>query len=218
MKNRVFFLFFIAWMQIVCIHANSIDLLREKFQAEQLSFISADLHDKEFVKNMLSSMYQIDQELRKEFIHDRANLEMQTIMHEMDQFHTGTIKAILAVHGWMTISQFGAEADNQAWLLVQHADHDRDFQEQILIKLTDLQQKGETNPRNYAYLYDRVALNSEKFGMKQKYGTQLSISAEGEFSLGLHDGSLQELNICRQQVGLGLIEDYIEQIKIMYKK
>ena len=209
---------FIAWMQIICIDASSIDSFRERLQSEQVNFLVVDLHDKESVKNMLSSMYQIDQDLRKAFIQDRANLEAQKLMHEMDQFHTDIIKVILSIHGWITISQFGIDADNQAWLLVQHADHDREFQEQVLIKLTDLYQKGETNPRNYAYLYDRVALNSEKFGMKQKYGTQLSISADGQFSLGLHAGTTQDLNICRQQVGLEPIEDYIERIKVLYKK
>ena len=211
-------LIFIVLLQATLIHADSIDLLREKLQFEQASFSAGDLHNKECVKSMLSSMYQVDQELRKAFIQDRGNVEALKLMQEMDQFHTDIIKSILAIHEWMTISEFGIDADNQAWLLVQHADHDREFQEQVLTTLTDLYGKGETNPRNYAYLYDRVALASEKFGMKQKYGTQLSISEDGEFSLGLYDGTIQDLNACRQQVGLGLIEDYIEQIKIMYKK
>src|SRR3989338_8051731 len=107
MKNMIKFLLFIILLPVTLIHADSIDLLREKFQFEQASFSREKFQDREYVKNMLSSMYKVD--------------------------------------------------------------HDHSFQEHVLTKLTDLHEKGETNRRNYAYLYDRVALSSEKFGMKQKY-------------------------------------------------
>ena len=205
-------------LQISCMHADSIDLLHKKIQSEQLNFLIGDLHDTEYVKTILCSMYQTDQDVRKELIQDRKNLELQKIMSEVDQFFTGKMKEILAVHGWITISQFGADADNQAWLLVQHADHDHAFQEQVLMKLTDLYASGETSKRNYAYLYDRVALQSEQLGRKQKYGTQCTIADNGDLSLSPYDGSLQDINMNRQQVGLGPVEEYIERLKDIYKK
>jgi len=211
-------LFFGLFLQAHCMNASSIDSLREKIKWEQANFPAGDVRNKEYVKTILCTMYQTDQEVRQVLIQDRKNLELQKIMSEIDQFYTGKMKEILAVHGWITISQFGVDADNQAWLLVQHADHDHAFQEQVLMKLTDLYESGDTNKRNYAYLYDRVALQSEKLGRKQKYGTQCVLADNGDLFLSPYVGSLQDINMNRQQVGLGPVEEYIERLKDMYKK
>lgn len=211
-------LFFGIFLQISCMHADSIDLLREKIESEQLNFLVGDVRNIEYVKTILCTMYQTDQEVRQVLIQDRKNVALIKIMSDMDQFYTDKMKEILAIHGWITISQFGADADNQAWLLVQHADHNHAFQEQVLMKLTDLYESGETNKRNYAYLYDRVALKSEKLGMKQKYGTQCTFADNGDLSLSPYEGSLQDINKNRQQVGLGPVEEYIERLKDIYKK
>jgi hypothetical protein len=78
------------------------------------------------------------------------------------------LKDLLAANGWITINKFGAKADEQATLLVRHSDQDPDFQKDTLKMLEPLAAKHETNPRNYAYLYDQVAITA---GEPQKYGT-----------------------------------------------
>jgi len=71
--------------------------------------------------------------------------------------------------GWFKISVWGKEIDGDAWLLVQHMDGDVVFQKQVLEMLEPLYRTGETDPSNYAHLYDRVAWNERR---PQRYGTQ----------------------------------------------
>ena len=211
----------VALSFLMCMQWNSavfaMDELQKKVKAQQ-QFVVGDLHDIEYVKNSINEMCQIDQEVRVYFMKNRSNLVAIEMMHEMDQIHTMRMKAIITQHGWMTISKFGAQVDSQAWLLVQHADHDPLFQEQCLLLLQNLLETKETNSRNYAYLYDRVALQSSVMGMKQKYGTQYFISDSGDVSLRPYDGTLQDLNERRDLMGLMPIEAYIEQIKSVYTK
>lgn len=63
-----------------------------------------------------------------------------------------------------------------ARFLVQHADHDTAFQTNVLTMLTSLVGRKETSPTNYAYLYDRVAVNSNR---PQRYGTQGRCTGSG---------------------------------------
>src|SRR5262249_24761475 len=72
----------------------------------------------------------------------------------------------------------GEKADLQAWVLVQHADRDRAFQQEVLAILSTLYASGETSADNYANLYDRVAHNS---GKPQRYGTQGGCVGPGEY-------------------------------------
>jgi hypothetical protein len=88
---------------------------------------------------------------------------------DVDEANTQWLKAQLGSSGWFTISKYGEEADSAAWLLVQHADRDTAFQNDVLRILTSLVGRKETSPANYAYLYDRVAVNSKR---PQRYGTQ----------------------------------------------
>lgn len=67
------------------------------------------------------------------------------------------LKADLRAHGWYKISSYGADADRAAWSIVQHANHDVPFQEEVLSMLGPLWRSGETKGSNYAYLYDQIA-------------------------------------------------------------
>jgi hypothetical protein len=67
------------------------------------------------------------------------------------------LKGDLRAHGWYVISTYGADADRAAWSIVQHANHDIAFQEEVLAMLEPLWRAGETKGQNYAYLYDQIA-------------------------------------------------------------
>lgn len=79
------------------------------------------------------------------------------------------LKAVLARIGWFDISKYGEDASQAAWLLVQHSDHDRLWQERVLADLEPRVPRGDMQPRYFAYLADRVAVNSKR---PQLYGTQ----------------------------------------------
>lgn len=86
-----------------------------------------------------------------------------------DEANTAWLKARLKTHGWFTIPEYGKEADAAAFLIVQHADQDPAFQAEVLPQLEKLALEGKTNPRNYAMLFDRVAIGERR---PQRYGSQ----------------------------------------------
>lgn len=101
----------------------------------------------------------------------------------VDQSDTSDMKKLLALYDWIRISMFGEKADSQAWLIVQHADKDIEFQKNVLVILEQLYPIGETLPANYAYLYDRVASSWADPSQRklQRYGTQGSCLGPGKW-------------------------------------
>jgi hypothetical protein len=93
-------------------------------------------------------------------------LELQT-----DKDNQIFVKNIIKKRGWLGFDLVGKEGDNAAWLIVQHADNDIIFQKEVLPIIFDACKKGNTNVSNYAYLYDRIKVNTNQ---KQLYGTQFS--------------------------------------------
>src|SRR5688572_2874228 len=99
--------------------------------------LPADPHDRTWVKAKLKHMVQLDQYMRNHsqvpFTHSYSDTERQNFQVRfterrwlaLDARNTADLKALLAIHPWFTISKFGAESDDNAWLLAQHADQDR---------------------------------------------------------------------------------------------
>jgi hypothetical protein len=57
---------------------------------------------------------------------------------------------VIEKHGWPGKSLVGADGAQAAWLLVQHADLDREFQRQCLPLLKEAAEKGEASKQNLA--------------------------------------------------------------------
>src|SRR5690606_7281333 len=123
----------------------------------------------------------------------------------LDEENTQWLKAQVSQGGWFTVSKYGADADFAAWLLVQHADLDVPFQTEMLLILEPLVAAKETSQSNYAYLYDRVAVNS---GRPQRYGTQGRCTAAGVWEPREVE-QREKLDERRAAVGLGPEADYI---------
>lgn len=80
--------------------------------------------------------------------------------------HARELKTILQERNWESLAKLGKDTISNAWLLVQHSDHDHQFQAHILKDMAKF-----APDQNYAYLFDRVAINS---GRPQYYGTQFT--------------------------------------------
>ena len=87
----------------------------------------------------------------------------------VDEDNTAWLRGVVATHGWPTRSMVGADGAHAAWLLLQHADRDRAFQQRMLPRLQQLAAAGEVDPSDAAYLTDRVCIAR---GEPQVYGTQ----------------------------------------------
>jgi hypothetical protein len=94
-----------------------------------------------------------------------------------DEDNLNWLKERVSGSGWFDIRRFGAAADNAAWLLVQHADGDPVYQAWIAVLLEPKVATGDTNPANFAYLSDHIAIRN---GVPQRFATQ-SECVEGKW-------------------------------------
>ena len=88
---------------------------------------------------------------------------------QIDHTSTAYMKEVLEKYDWVDIHRFGGRISAHAWLLVQHADRDPAFQALALERMTPYLENNGVSKSNYAYLFDRVAVNHDR---KQRYGTQ----------------------------------------------
>src|SRR5437899_7564184 len=101
-------------------------------------------------------------------------LELSQQVAAIDEENTAWFHGVVREHGWLDRSLLGEEAAHAAWLLVQHADQDPDFQRECLDLLHMAVEAGEGSAQELAYLTDRVLLAE---GKPQRYGTQFTAGA-----------------------------------------
>ena len=128
----------------------------------------------------LRRMVSADQALRERLDFSKMDTPaQQKIMAHMgivDRTNTARLKVLFAQCGFPDTDQHGERAERDAWLLVQHADHNVAFQKQTLVLLEKMAaERGEPVGRNFAYLSDRVAVAEFR---PQLYGTQLMAPVE----------------------------------------
>jgi len=180
----------------------------EKLQQELLQRMRAD---QEARKPMLALMQQykgVDPEEIK-----KMDLPAVKHLNEIDRQNIDRMKKIVKQYGWPGKSLVGRDGAHAAWLLVQHADHDRLFQKRCLILLAEAFKKGEATGEEFAYLTDRVQIGEKK---KQVYGTQLK-EVDGKYQpVAIED----EANVDhrRQEVGLPPLAQYLRFSEAVLKQ
>jgi hypothetical protein len=131
------------------------------------------------------------------------------ILRSIDQRNRNWLDNEFDQNGWFTISEYGEDADVAAFLIVQHADHDVQFQIEMLEQLEPLAQSGDTNSGRYAMLVDRVSVNT---GELQVYGSQGYCSSAAVWQARPYKGTLDEMNQRRRSVGLSDHQAYVAYI------
>lgn len=176
--------------------------------------------NKKWVQNKIDNMVQIDQYMRKFWdtpLNNSYTLDEKSEFNKkfslksaaVDSENTADLKELLKIYNWFTISEFGANTDSQAWLLVQHADQDHEFQENVLKILENLWHLNETKPANYAYLFDRVAssFNDPSKSKLQRYGTQGRCVGPGQWE-PLPIENPEKVDELRKSVDLSTMAEY----------
>lgn len=122
------------------------------------------------VQEELAKRVDEDQALRTKLMSGgQLDMELVERVTEVDADNTAFMKDLVAEHGWPGKSRVGEKGAGDAWLLVQHADQDVEFQERCLELLRAAVPAGEVDAKHLAYLEDRVAMHR---GRPQRYGTQ----------------------------------------------
>lgn len=119
------------------------------------------------------------------------------------------VKEIFNEYGFVGYNLAGEEGSSNFWLIVQHSDHNPEFQNEILEKMKVEVDNGNANSSNYGLLVDRVKLNT---GQPQVYGTQVDYNMEicQAFPKKLADSI--NVNKRRKEIGLEPIEEYLNQM------
>lgn len=167
------------------------------------------------VKKQIDSLYTIDQKVQLNITNTFKNggnsekmNELLAIQKTTFKRHIPLLKEIHHKIGYPTTDLVGKQHSNYFFTMVQHADADVDFQEQMLKTITIEVKKGNVDGKQYAYLMDRVQLANHK---PQTYGTQLkyNMNTGQAYPKNLKDSS--NVNKRRKQIGLKSIEAYLNK-------
>lgn len=91
---------------------------------------------------------------------DDPRTELWDVVNAVDADNSGWLIDVVTEQGWPQLSEIGAEAATNAWLLAQHADRQPEQQRLFHQLMAAAVQAGEAEPRLFAYLEDRVRINS----------------------------------------------------------
>lgn len=156
----------------------------------------------------LARRVKLDQALRYKALKDSSVWD-----ESIDADNTKFMKELVKDIGWPKISDVGKRAAGNAWLLVQHADYDLNFQKLCLKLMKDLP-KDEVDKSRIAYLEDRVLAAENK---PQLYGTQFYHNKNGNL-VPRKIKDKQGLDKRRMAMGLGPFSEYEEDIIKRYGK
>jgi hypothetical protein len=120
-------------------------------------------------------------------------------MRQIDRENAAWLRSEVETNGWFTISQHGADAAEDAFLILQHATHDIEFMEMMVDPFNEMRLVGDVDPSHYALLYDRVATLT---GGAQRYGTQWGCANGSAIQLGPIEDP-EGVDDRRAEVGLG---------------
>ena len=160
----------------------------------------------------INRMYELDQSVQTDIMTAAQNgattekvNELIKIQLETFKKHIPILKKIIAENGYPTYDLVGKEAGNQFFTMIQHSDVDLKFQKDCLKIIAKLVKKTQANAKSFAFLTDRVNINS---GKPQIYGSQLDYKDDKAVSKNLKDP--KNVNKRRAEVGLEPLEDYLK--------
>ncbi len=127
--------------------------------------------------------------------------------------HEKRLQDIFNKNGFVGYDLAGEEGSKNFWLMVQHCDHNPDFQNKVLEKMKIEVGNKNAKPSNYGLLVDRVNLNT---GKAQVYGTQVTYN----FNTGqAYPKTLEDsinVNKRRKSIGLEPLEVYLNEMTKMH--
>lgn len=171
-----------------------------------------------FLETVLIGMSVSDQAVRNKMTTvfrsgGEVSPELSEEVAEVDKSNRDRLKVIVAVHGWPTYDMVGTEASRAAWLIVQHSDRDVAFQKKCLALMELLVEKNQVGKSDFAYLWDRVAVNS---GKNQRYGTQIE-KKDGKWQPKPVEDP-QNLDKRRAELGLSPMSYYLKMFEDIFGK
>ncbi len=127
-------------------------------------------------------------------------------MSWVDEQNRNQLKEIIEEFGFPNLQLIGQDAMHGVFFIIQHSDGDTEWQKSQLPNIERAVANGDLEDSDYAYLYDRIQVNSRK---KQRYGTQFSKVDPKTNTIELQETEdLDNLDKRRRSKGLIPIEMY----------
>jgi hypothetical protein len=164
------------------------------------------------IAEKIISLQNADFELRDKLI--QSGQLGEGYNEEMAQLHNKNatiLDEIIDIIGYPTIDKVGKAACEATWFIIQHSIGKPDFMKKCRKLLENVIVENKANPKNLAYLTDRIAIFE---GKPQHYGTQFDWDENGELSPNTFD-NLIKVNQRRKAIGLNRLE---EQTKIIRRQ
>jgi hypothetical protein len=166
------------------------------------------------LQKTIDSLAVVDQQVQQDVIAaamaGKSKQEINPLMDRQDEVmrrHKPLLENILRTHGFPSYALVGKTSSHNFWLLVQHCDDDPAFQRQVLTLMGEEVRRGNADPRDYAYLVDRVNLNT---GKSQVYGTQVTYRDGKAVPKALQDADRVDQR--REEVGLKPLAEYLREM------
>lgn len=158
-----------------------------------------------------------DQQARNAWVSANAKKKSAAVtsMLEVDKANLTWLKSQVAARGAPTVAMVGVEGMRALWTLVQHADSDPEFQQQMLDAFRPQLATGRFNRSAFAMLTDRVLVHQ---GKPQRYGSQFTPDpAHAGKMITDPVEDIAHLDQRRATVGLMPAEEYRCVISAMYE-
>lgn len=130
-------------------------------------------------------------------------------MKELHNRNAELLNDIIDEIGYPTIKKVGKEANEAAWLVIQHSIVKPAFMKKSAALLEIAVNENNADPKSLAYLIDRIAVLE---GKPQLYGTQFDWDETGNLNPNLYD-DLIKVNERRKSIGLNTLEEQTEVIR-----
>ena len=158
------------------------------------------------------------------FIKDQSNyyqleyfknkIKYEKLKIKLNNENLEELDRIIGVYGFPTISKFGSEFSETAFLIIQHQENLKRQQEYLAL-LENLLKINDVKKLHYAYLKDRVLTNE---GKKQIFGSQLSFD-EVKKAIYFDVSNLidpQNVDQRRKEFDLEPIAEYLKRHNIVW--
>jgi hypothetical protein len=152
----------------------------------------------------LSARAEVDQEIRYRLIDAERKRDMIPVddpldaeMHRIFEDNIAWFKTVVDHRGWPLSSEVGEDAARAAWLFTLHGG-DLEFVERCAGLLRDAVAHGEADPKDLAWLEDRVNMHK---GKPQRYGSQWINEGRGYELWPLEDS--ERVEVWRAELEIG---------------
>lgn len=201
---------------------------REDFEAKLKASLASHWSQAKYKKKKNKKIAKVQEELAAHWVEDQAARRVYLASKTEDKIgveywvrrlavaHTSLtddrateyMRGLLNEYDWIDRKRFGKRVSMAAWLMMQHADDHVDLQALALSRMEPYLKSKGVSKGDYAFLWDRVAVNS---GRKQRYGTQPTWECTADKKLTLQPMEDPEnVNKRRKKMGLGSVEKGLE--------